>query len=222
MEVPIIPYQDAEKLRPISILWMQKIANYWDKPVEYFFPDAVRAIKQDTFTKEIEVNEIRLEHQVKQQLEYRPDLGKEIEQEEMAKEMERALSTLSEREAQILRLRFGLGRTQPHTLKECGKIFSLTKDRIMQIERNAIRKLRHPSRSRVLKEHFGERNGFGVYDCVRCTYPRDDNGGPIPKEFEQTFMCDGCRKNFCDEHMNRHGCKNKKLKLGREEHEGQR
>lgn len=69
------------------------------------------------------------------------------------REVERALSTLSEREAQIIRLRFGIGTGYPRTLEELGRIFNVTRERVRQIEAKAIRKLRHPSRSRVLKEY---------------------------------------------------------------------
>jgi len=69
------------------------------------------------------------------------------------REVERALSTLSEREAQIIRLRFGIGTGYPRTLEELGKIFNVTRERVRQIEAKAIRKLRHPSRSRQLREY---------------------------------------------------------------------
>lgn len=69
------------------------------------------------------------------------------------REVERALSTLSEREAHIIRLRFGIGTGYPRTLEELGRIFNVTRERVRQIEAKAIRKLRHPSRSRVLKEY---------------------------------------------------------------------
>ncbi|MBX3182219.1 MAG: RNA polymerase sigma factor RpoD [Polyangiaceae bacterium] len=61
------------------------------------------------------------------------------------------LSTLSEREARVLRLRFGIGEKSDHTLEEVGQDFDVTRERIRQIEAKALRKLRHPSRSRGLK-----------------------------------------------------------------------
>jgi RNA polymerase primary sigma factor len=69
------------------------------------------------------------------------------------REVERALGTLTEREAQIIRLRFGIGTGYPRTLEELGKIFNVTRERVRQIEAKAIRKLRHPSRSRSLREY---------------------------------------------------------------------
>ena len=62
------------------------------------------------------------------------------------------LSTLSDREANIIRMRFGIGRDRVMTLEEVGKEFSLTRERIRQIEAKALRKLRHPSRAGILKE----------------------------------------------------------------------
>ena len=62
------------------------------------------------------------------------------------------LDTLSDREANILRLRFGIGGKKAMTLEEVGKEYGLTRERIRQIEAKALRKLRHPSRSNLLKE----------------------------------------------------------------------
>ncbi len=63
----------------------------------------------------------------------------------------KVLSTLTEREERVLRLRFGIGMNSDHTLEEVGQQFSVTRERIRQIEAKAIRKLKHPSRSRSLK-----------------------------------------------------------------------
>ena len=62
------------------------------------------------------------------------------------------LNTLSEREAEVLRLRFGIGVPKAMTLEEVGQHFGVTRERIRQIEDKAIRKLRHPMRARMLKE----------------------------------------------------------------------
>lgn len=64
------------------------------------------------------------------------------------------LSTLSEREAKVLGLRFGLKGDQPHTLEDVGKIFGVTRERIRQIEAKALRKLKHPSRRKILQAYL--------------------------------------------------------------------
>ena len=62
------------------------------------------------------------------------------------------LKELTPREAKVLQLRYGLDNNRPHTLEEVGKEFNVTRERIRQIEAKALRKLRHPSRSRKLKD----------------------------------------------------------------------
>ena len=62
------------------------------------------------------------------------------------------LDTLTSREEKVLRLRFGLDDGRPRTLEEVGKVFNVTRERIRQIEAKALRKLRHPSRSKKLKD----------------------------------------------------------------------
>ena len=64
------------------------------------------------------------------------------------------LSTLTPREEKVLRLRFGLEDGRSRTLEEVGKEFNVTRERIRQIEAKALRKLRHPSRSRKLKDYL--------------------------------------------------------------------
>jgi RNA polymerase primary sigma factor len=61
------------------------------------------------------------------------------------------LATLSPREERVLRMRFGIGLNSDHTLEEVGQQFSVTRERIRQIEAKALRKLKHPSRSRTLR-----------------------------------------------------------------------
>ena len=66
------------------------------------------------------------------------------------------LDTLTDREQKVLRLRFGLDDGRPRTLEEVGKEFNVTRERIRQIEAKALRKLRHPSRSKKLKDYLDE------------------------------------------------------------------
>jgi RNA polymerase primary sigma factor len=70
---------------------------------------------------------------------------------DLTTQVERALSTLSPKEKEILRLRFGIGEEGEHTLEEVGQRFAVTRERIRQIEAKALRKLRHPLRGRNLK-----------------------------------------------------------------------
>ena len=70
----------------------------------------------------------------------------------LREQLEDVLATLTPREQQVLRMRFGLQDGKPHTLEEVGKEFDVTRERIRQIEAKALRKLRHPSRSKKLKD----------------------------------------------------------------------
>ena len=70
----------------------------------------------------------------------------------LSEALKEILDTLTEREADVLRMRFGMYDGRTHTLEEVGQIFGVTRERIRQIENKAIRKLRHPSRSKKLKD----------------------------------------------------------------------
>ena len=75
--------------------------------------------------------------------------------ESMKIEVKRALATLSEREAQVIRLYFGLDQEHSLTLEEIGEKFNLTRERVRQIKEKAIRRLRHASRSKALRTYLG-------------------------------------------------------------------
>ena len=78
----------------------------------------------------------------------------QITYENMLRErLDEVLATLTPREARILRLRFGLGQDRPYTLEEVGQKFGLTRERIRQIESKALRRLRQPSRARLLRDY---------------------------------------------------------------------
>ena len=70
----------------------------------------------------------------------------------LKEQLDEVLQTLTPREAKVLSMRFGLESGHPHTLEEVGKYFNVTRERIRQIEAKALRKLRHPSRSKKLKD----------------------------------------------------------------------
>ena len=80
-----------------------------------------------------------------------------------------ALDTLTEREQQVLRLRFGLDDGKPRTLEEVGKQFHVTRERIRQIEAKALRKRRHPSRSKKLKDYLDCQNTLKEQDKMRLS-----------------------------------------------------
>jgi len=82
-------------------------------------------------------------------------LEKKLLSESLKVEIERAIATLTPRESQIIRLYFGLGDTPPHTLEEIGEKLILTRERVRQIKEKAIRKLKHFSRSKILKGYLG-------------------------------------------------------------------
>jgi RNA polymerase primary sigma factor len=75
--------------------------------------------------------------------------------ESLKMEIERALSTLTEREAEVIRLYFGLNKEHSLTLEEIGERFNLTRERVRQIKEKAIRRLRHASRSKNLRAYLG-------------------------------------------------------------------
>lgn len=75
--------------------------------------------------------------------------------ESLRKEVERAISTLPQREAEVIRFYFGLEGKHPMTLEEIGEKFDLTRERVRQIKEKAIRRLKHVSRSKMLKSYLG-------------------------------------------------------------------
>ena len=72
----------------------------------------------------------------------------------LAEALKEILDTLTDREADVLRMRFGMADGRTHTLEEVGQIFGVTRERIRQIENKAIRKLRHPSRAKKIKDFY--------------------------------------------------------------------
>ena len=84
-----------------------------------------------------------------------PNPDKELLHESLRTEIERALETLTPREADVIKLYFGLGNHHPMTLEEIGETFDLTRERVRQIKEKAIRRLKHTSRSKILKTYLG-------------------------------------------------------------------
>ena len=84
-----------------------------------------------------------------------PNPDKELIHESLRTEIERALETLTPREADVIKLYFGLGNHHPMTLEEIGETFDLTRERVRQIKEKAVRRLKHTSRSKILKTYLG-------------------------------------------------------------------
>jgi RNA polymerase primary sigma factor len=119
-------------VRPSKVRWMLKVSRYplsLERPVGGDEPDELGSFIPDDST---------------------PAPPEETSQLLLRQEMEQVLNTLTPREARILRLRFGLHDGHTYTLKEIGRKFGLTRERIRQIEQKALRRLRHPRRSRKL------------------------------------------------------------------------
>ena len=79
----------------------------------------------------------------------------ELLYESLRKEIDRAISTLTPRESDVIKLYFGLNGSHPMTLEEIGEKFDLTRERVRQIKEKAIRRLKHTSRSKILKSYLG-------------------------------------------------------------------
>ncbi|MDC3051254.1 sigma-70 family RNA polymerase sigma factor [Bacteroidota bacterium] len=84
-----------------------------------------------------------------------PNPDRSLLHESLKTEIERALETLTPREADVVRLYFGLGEQHAMTLEEIGETFDLTRERVRQIKEKAIRRLKHTSRSKILKTYLG-------------------------------------------------------------------
>jgi RNA polymerase primary sigma factor len=85
-----------------------------------------------------------------------PRTDSHLMRESLAKEIQRSLSTLTEKERDVINLYYGIGMNHGLTLEEIGAKFNLTRERVRQIKEKAIRRLKHTSRSRLLKAYLGE------------------------------------------------------------------
>ncbi len=85
-----------------------------------------------------------------------PSPDKDLLVESLRVEIERSLNTLTPREADVIRLYFGLNGNHPMTLEEIGETFDLTRERVRQIKEKAIRRMKHTSRSKILKTYLGK------------------------------------------------------------------
>ena len=85
---------------------------------------------------------------------YQPSPDEKTMENSLKLEIEKALSTLTDREAEVISLYFGINRDNPLTLEDIGKIFKITRERVRQIKEKALNRLRHQSRSKKLKTYF--------------------------------------------------------------------
>ena len=108
-------------------------------------------------------------HQLKISLKMKMNFHQQIRLQTMIlkERVREVLKTLTPREEKVLKMRFGIDVASEHTLEEVGKDFSVTRERIRQIEVKALRKLRHPSRSKKLQTFFDKE--FDT-DCLNDSY----------------------------------------------------
>lgn len=131
----------------------RRIADHFFLPVEEIFPIELYQLKEHELSLEMRIEHLPF-HECTE-LEGGDDPNVEAEISELRERIEEVLSTLNPRYAKILRMRFGLeGSNGEETLDEVAGEFQVTKERIRQMEAKALRKLRHPSRSRKLKDFF--------------------------------------------------------------------
>ncbi len=130
----------------------EEIAKEMDLPVERV--REIQKIAQDPVSLESPVRDEEDSSQLMDFIEDDKIAGPEevITQNQLRQELEEIMLTIKTREAQVLRLRFGLDDGQARTLEEVGKEFHITRERVRQIEAKALGKLRHPSRSKRIKE----------------------------------------------------------------------
>lgn len=112
----------------------------------------------DLYMNTASLNDVVGEEEDTERIEFIPDERMAVEEiaigDQLKQDLRKVLSTLTEREREVLNLRFGLTNGQAMTLEEVGVLYSVTRERIRQIEAKALRKLRHPARSRKLEDYL--------------------------------------------------------------------
>lgn len=126
-----------------------KISSFLVKPPDHLFPDHLKEVRLKR-----QPEPLALTAEDWTALGYMQpvaDPGEALEHEELTALVRQTLKTLTAREAKVIALRFGIEEERAYTMEEVAEEYGLTRARIYQIERNALRKLRHPSRSRELR-----------------------------------------------------------------------
>lgn len=129
--------EEVSKLMGLSVVRVNEILRAIQEPV---------SLETPILSEEKELKDVIIDEKAASPF-------KTLENSEASQRIEQVLSSLTEREEKIIRMRFGIGVNSEHTLEEVGKYFNLTRERIRQIEIKALKKLRHPARSKQLKEY---------------------------------------------------------------------
>jgi RNA polymerase primary sigma factor len=129
--------EEVSKIMGLSVIRVNEILRAIQEPVSLETP----ILSEEKELKDVIIDEKALSP------------FKTLENSEASNRIEQVLSSLTEREEKIIRMRFGIGVNSEHTLEEVGKFFNLTRERIRQIEIKALKKLRHPARSKMLREY---------------------------------------------------------------------
>lgn len=147
-----------ETLRAFPIPAIQeKIAEVLGVPVESIFPQWLKEFKLGAIPAAIEERSISLKEAISQRL-ISPEVlmiegpEEEVEQKLLQDQVQRLLKDLTSCQKRVLNLRFGLEDGTERTLEETGQALGVSREKIRQIEGRALRRLRHPTRSRLLKE----------------------------------------------------------------------
>jgi len=143
---------DATKVTACLAKNVGKVEDYLGKSKGVYENEPFKKVPKPEERKSIEIDKEKL----KEISNKNKGSGKAILLDESLRiEVKRALTTLSDREAEVIKLYFGLEREHPLTLEEIGERFNLTRERVRQIKEKAIRRLRHTSRSRMLRSYLG-------------------------------------------------------------------
>lgn len=162
IRIPVHMVETINKLRKITRMLLQKLGR---KPTEEEIAKKSR-ISVEKVREIIKVSQLPLSLEIPIGDEESSHLGDFVEDYSIAHpdetvlhgmlrdDLEEVMNSLSEREKTVLKLRFGLEDGRPRTLEEVGQLYKVTRERIRQIEAKALRKLKHPTRSRKLREYL--------------------------------------------------------------------
>lgn len=130
---------------------MERVSDLLDIPIEEICPSEMRGTKLGfsmTVFRRMEAEQLYAASQPRYAL---PECATAVDHKGLAKQFKRLLMSLTYREREIIKLRYGLDNGHAYTLEEVGKIFKVTRERVKQVEAKAIRKLQHPVRARKLQ-----------------------------------------------------------------------